>query len=264
MFFAEDRHSKLEKKALYWWEPKDNTVNVGDYLSKVIVSKILSLKDLDLVDKKDKSKRVFAIGSVLHFANTSETVWGSGVNWKVDLSKHQFSDLDVRAVRGPLTRDYLMTRGISVPEIFGDPALLAPLFLPADLLCPSEQASIPYVVIPHLHESPEKFSGYRDRLLLPTSKPATFISELLKARMVVSSSLHGIILAEAYGIPAIYLDVGNGESIGKYDDYYLGTGRVNYHTSASVEEGLEKGGNVLFPLHDIQMGLLSAFPWDLW
>lgn len=33
-------------------------------------------------------------------------------------------DLDVRAVRGPRTRDFLAGRGISTPAVYGDPGLL--------------------------------------------------------------------------------------------------------------------------------------------
>jgi pyruvyltransferase len=264
MFFAADKRAKLEKQSLYWWEPSDKRINVGDYLSKVIVSEVLSLRDLEIQDKKDKSKRLFAIGSILHFAKSKECVWGSGVNWKLDSAMHRFSGLDVRAVRGPLTRDYLIRRAISVPEIYGDPALLMPLFFPADLLRAGVRGSIPYLVIPHLHEPAEKFGAHREHVLLPTCKPATFVAELLRARLVISSSLHGIILAEAYGIPALYLDMGNGESRLKYDDYYYGTGRMSYHTASSVEEGVEMGGNSAFDLSRIQQGLLGAFPWDQW
>ncbi|MBT9589511.1 MAG: polysaccharide pyruvyl transferase family protein [Thiobacillus sp.] len=264
MLFAADKRIRLEKQCLCWWEPGDQRINVGDYLSRVIVSEMLSLRDQEISDKKDKSKRLLAIGSILHFAKSDECVWGSGVNWKIDLAMHRFSRLDVRAVRGPLTRDYLQQRAISVPEIYGDPALLMPLFFPADLLRPEARGSAPYLVIPHLHEAVEKFGAYREHVLRPTCKPATFVAELLRARLVVSSSLHGIILAEAYGIPAVYLDMGNGESSLKYDDYYYGTGRMNYHTAHSVEEALAAGGNAAFDLVRIQQGLLGAFPRDLW
>lgn len=264
MFFAANRHIKLERKCLYWWEPKDGRVNVGDYLSRVIVGEVLSLRDTEITDKKDQSRRLFAIGSVLHYAKPGECVWGSGVNWKMDPDLHKFSTLDVRAVRGPLTQEFLRKRGIAAPPIYGDPALLMPLFFRADLLQAEGRGTLPYLVVPHLHEPPGKFDAYRSHLLLPTCKPATFVSNLLRARLVISSSLHGIILAESYGIPAVFLDVGNGESRLKYDDYYHGTGRMNYHAVTSVEEGIERGGNATFDLPAIQRGLLGAFPWDLW
>jgi pyruvyltransferase len=263
VFFGATNRNKLEKQCLFWWEPADQGVNVGDYLSKVIVAEVLSLRDLEITDKVDKNLRLFAIGSVLHFAKSHECVWGSGVNGKIDPAMHRFSSLDVRAVRGPLTREFLRARGIDVPEIYGDPGLLMPLLFPAALLQP-DRGTQPYIVIPHLHEAPEKFADFTEQLLLPTAKPATFVSEMLRARLVVSSSLHGIILAEAYGIPAIFIDSNNGESRFKYDDYYQGTGRSNYRVAKSVESALAMGGNDLVDFAAIQRGLLDAFPWDLW
>lgn len=251
-----------QRRALYWWQPKNGTVNVGDHLSKVTVEAMLALRDLDLLQKRDKRRRLFAIGSVLHNARDGETVWGSGINGKIPQEQHRFSDLDVRAVRGPLTRKVLMDRGLQVPEVYGDPALLMPLLFREELIGTARRNS--FVVIPHFNEPPEKYAAYRQQLVLPTAKPLAFVAALLGAEKVVSSSLHGVILAEAYGIPAIYLDSGNGEHRFKYDDYYQGTGREKWHLGRSVEECLDLGGNARFDLDSIQTSLMQAFPYDLW
>jgi len=253
---------RRQRSALYWWQPKSGGVNVGDHLSKVIVEAMLALRDQDLLHKRDLTKRLFAIGSVLHNARDGETVWGSGINAKIPDAQHRFRQLDVRAVRGPLTQKWLMDRGMPVPEVYGDPALLMPEFYARDLIGAS--AKTPFVVIPHFNEAPAKYDAYRDRLLLPNIKPLAFVRALLGAEKVVSSSLHGVILAEAYGIPATYLDSGNGENRFKYDDYYAGTGRTNWHSGRTVEECLDLGGNGPFDLHGIQAALREAFPYDLW
>jgi len=253
---------RRQRRALYWWQPKNGGVNVGDHLSKVIVEAMLALRDEDLLHKREQTRRLFAIGSVLHNARDGETVWGSGINAKIPDAQHRFRRLDVRAVRGPLTRKWLMDRGIPVPEVYGDPALLMPEFYSRDLIGAS--AKTPFVVIPHFNESPAKYDAYRDRLLLPNIKPLAFVRALLGAERVVSSSLHGVILAEAYGIPATYLDSGNGENRFKYDDYYAGTGRTSWHSGRTVEECLDLGGNGPFDLRNIQVALREAFPYDLW
>lgn len=36
--------------------------------------------------------------------------------------------LDIRSVRGPVTRNILMDLGYDVPSVYGDPAILLPLF----------------------------------------------------------------------------------------------------------------------------------------
>jgi hypothetical protein len=55
-----------------------------------------------------------------------------------------------------------------------------------------------------------------------------FISAILRSEMVVSSSLHGLIVAESLGIPAILMRPPEAEAFRKYKDYYYGTGRYGF------------------------------------
>lgn len=255
-----------ERRCLFWWEPEDGRDNIGDYLSRVVVSHLLATRDLELTEKLDVSRPLFSIGSVLHFAQTGDVVWGSGINGHIPAAKHRFAALDVRAIRGPLTRKFLMEqKGIDAPEVFGDPALLTPLLLPRSLLVSEELvASKDFVVIPHFSESLDRYAKVRDKIVSPICRPAEFIRQILQAKLVISSSLHGVILAEAYGIPSVFLNWGNVEPAFKYDDYYLGTGRSQYHFGHDIEECLALGGNANFDLATIQQGLVGAFPYDLW
>ena len=91
-----------------------------------------------------------------------------------------------------------------------------------------------------------------------------FVRQLLQADFVISASLHGIVLAEAYGIPAIYFNSKNSETLFKYNDYYHGTGRTKFHTGHSIEECLDLGGNSLFDIQTIQKNLMNSFPIELW
>ena len=134
-------------------------------------------------------------------------------------------DLEVLAVRGPRTRDIL---GDSAISIFGDPAIV----LPTLITKPKNSGKI--CVIPHYvdyvqirSELPEDNSIK----LLDVSKAnfAKNVLEIAAADLVISSSLHGLIIAEAYGVPAIWLKVSD-QIIGgrfKFDDYYEGTNREN-------------------------------------
>lgn len=252
-----------ERRRVFWWQPRDGTPNAGDYLARVLVAAVLRLADRDILDKRDARRRLLSIGSVLHYARDGDALWGTGMNGKVAAAAHRFAQLDVRAVRGPLTRDFLLARGIACPPVYGDPALLAPRFFPAALLA-SEADSLDFVVVPHLNDAPEPYRRYGARVVSPRQYPAAFIRALLRARRVVSASLHGVILAEAYGLPAVWLDRGGTEPRFKFDDYYLGSGRPAPAPAHSVDEALACPAAAPPELATVALRLLRAFPYDLW
>lgn len=107
-----------EKKKVFWWEPRDGSQNAGDHLAKVIVEQMLALKDKKIIDKLTNKNKLLSIGSVMHFAKDNDSIWGTGINGKINESHLKFKNLDVRAVRGPRTREFLIGRGIMVPEIY--------------------------------------------------------------------------------------------------------------------------------------------------
>ena len=199
----------------YFWNPKSGLPNIGDYLAFETVNFVLNLKDLHPLDIS--SGKILSIGSVLHFANDGDTVWGTGRNGKISPEKHVFSSLDVRSVRGPRTKDYLEKKGITVPEIFGDPGILAPLIYPkAQLNTVYAGDTQDVLIVPQLNDDLSIYSEYKNQLVSPRQLPGNFLGRLTKAKKVIASSLHGLILAEAYGIPAVYYSSGSGENIFKY------------------------------------------------
>lgn len=251
------------KRSLYWWDPIDGSINTGDFLSKVLVEKILETRNKKISGKKSKKNRLFAIGSILHYAKTGDCVWGTGLNGNVSRSHHTFGMLDVRAVRGPLTREFLVSRGIACPERFGDPGILTPWVYPKQLFIGASPHK-EYLVVPHFLSDPESFKTHEKNVCMPSLLPVDFISQIVNSSLVISSSLHGIILAEAYGVPAIFLHAGHKEKAFKYDDYYQGTGRTEYMAVSSVDEALGIPAPPPPGFADQQRALFDAFPFDLW
>ncbi|MAP37782.1 MAG: polysaccharide biosynthesis protein GumL [Chloroflexi bacterium] len=245
----------------YFWNPKSGLPNIGDYLAFETVNFVLNLKDLHPLDIS--SGKILSIGSVLHFANDGDTVWGTGRNGKISPEKHVFSSLDVRSVRGPRTKDYLEKKGITVPEIFGDPGILAPLIYPkAQLNTVYAGDTQDVLIVPQLNDDLSIYSEYKNQLVSPRQLPGNFLGRLTKAKKVIASSLHGLILAEAYGIPAVYYSSGSGENIFKYHDYYEGTGRTEFAVGTSIEECMELETSPIPNLRAKQTDLLSSFPFD--
>lgn len=244
---------------LFYWTPSGKRLNFGDHLAKVIVTKILADHNHLLDEETDRSRGLFAVGSIIHFASTDDVIWGSGINGKVDVKEHQFETLDVRAVRGPLTRAFLMERGIDVPTIYGDPALLMPTLFPGRF---NRNPQSNYVVVPNMHDVDIAEKANQQNVISPLSTWNRCIEDILKGELVISSSLHGLVIAEAYGVPARYLRLSEEENIFKYNDYMMGTGRGEIEAASSVEEALEMGG-MSPPVFDAGK-LMAAFPFDLW
>lgn len=245
---------------LTFWSPH-GAINFGDFLSRVIVELALAERGMTLGDEAKADRQMLAIGSVMHFARTDAVIWGTGVNGKIDAAANTAERLDVRAVRGPLTREFLMKRGIPVPEIYGDPALLLKR-LSRGRFKPTGSART--IFVPNLNDM--SHIADIDLAGLPVVSPKRSwnrcISDILDASFVVSSSLHGVIIAETFGIPARYVRLTDSEHTFKYEDYYLGSGRAGFAPARSIGHALELGGEPL-PNFDPEP-LLAAFPYDLW
>lgn len=245
---------------LFYWRPDDGTLNFGDYLSVVVVDQCLRRYGYTLADEGPRDVRLFAIGSILHYARNGDVVWGSGMNGRPgqnDLNR-RVQHLDVRAVRGPRTQELLKRRGVAVPEVFGDPALLLPWIFPNRF---QRRPLRPWVFVPNLHDL--RFVGpTSSNVVTPLGSWNRRIEAILEAELVLASSLHGIIVAEAFGIPARYVRLSQAEAEFKYHDYYEGTGRFGVEFATSIEQGREMGGAP--GLNFDHQPLMDAFPVDLW
>jgi pyruvyltransferase len=257
-FVFGDRRRPVRRKRVnvyYWCHPSGD--NVGDLLSQVIVDFMLARSSIQPDATLRRTRRLFAIGSVLDAAKCGMTVWGSGL--------HHFGAraprvrLDVRAVRGPLTRQALLAAGIPCPEVYGDPALLLPLFY-----APKLAKKYPFTVIPHFSKEESYFNHYGDSVLSTlTSDWQSFVNRIIESELVISGSLHGIILAEAYGVRAILLSDIDTDWF-KYEDYFLSAGCREVIKAESVEQALAMTVSEPPDLSELQLGLIASFPRDLW
>ena len=241
---------------IFYWTPASR-VNFGDYLAYAIVARMLALQEIVPGEPSEHPASLFSIGSVLHFARDGDTIWGSGRNGKITGQDHRFKRLDVRAVRGPLTRDFLLERDIECPAIFGDPALLIPRLFPTRFRRAATPGKIG--VVPNLNDLDIVNDG---RVIDPTRRWDAVIDEILSCEFVVASSLHGLIVADAFGVPCAHVRFSGTEPDFKYSDYHHGAGRTEFWSSSSVDEALSRGP--LPPISFDPEPLLAAFPYDLW
>lgn len=145
-----------------------------------------------------------AAGSVLGWLyNENSVVWGSG--FLNDKARLPVEPKEILAVRGPLTADRINEQyGISV-KVFGDPAVLY-----TKLYRPNITKKYSLGIIPHYVDYSvlkKKYRGIDDVLVIDIkSGNKKVIDDLLSCRSVASSSLHGLIMADAYDIPSTWMD----------------------------------------------------------
>lgn len=250
-------------KNLFWWK-KHKTIwrgqNFGDYLSFVIVGKILRRKNLVPKDER----RLLAIGSILHFAKDGDVIWGSGVNGKINPEKHKFKELDIRMLRGPKTKAFLESRDIFIKtDCFGEPGLLLPTLFPEFKPEPVEGK---ITIIPNLNEIDvcKKHVPKNMNFVSPMTYWRKVILEILSSELVLTSSLHGIVVAEVFNIPVRFMKPIGGETLFKYQDYYLATGRELKETPSTVNDRITKESGISLPSPVFNSKkILNVFPYDL-
>ena len=208
--------------------------NWGDALNPVLIE-MLSGRPPRCVDipavyprwrlQRPDDERYLVVGSTLRHADRATVVWGAGFLWSHDRPIEP--PRRICAVRGPLSRHRLLELGIPCPEVFGDPALLFPRFYR-----PPVTPRYALGVVPH----------FADRAL-PVWKPLRRDSEVLiidinagirqvvdqvcSCRRIASTSLHGLVLADAYGIPSVWLRCSDrvwGDGF-KFLDHFAAVGR---------------------------------------
>lgn len=163
-------------------------------------------------------RKLLGAGSIAQFAQPGDSLWGTG---SVDEMGVDLSRCRVLAVRGPLTRQ--VCRG-DIPEIFGDPALLLPL-----VHTPIGEKRYGIGLVPHYVEQDLIVTDDSSVNVIDVTNGdwRQSINEIASCDVVLSSSLHGIIVAEAYGIPAVWVSASNrvlGSGF-KFRDYYAMTNR---------------------------------------
>jgi hypothetical protein len=131
------------------------------------------------------------------------------------------------AVRGPLTRLRALECGASCPEIYGDPALLLPRFY-----SPRAAARVRLGVVPHYFDKPRIAAHWRPpqgcALIDIQQGIERVIDEIACCDRILSSSLHGLIVAHAYGVPAMWVKFGDtllGDG-SKFRDYLGSVGQT--------------------------------------
>jgi pyruvyltransferase len=239
----------------YWLESS----NLGDALSPIIVDYMLSLKGLSQSKKVSECRHLYAVGSILTAGIQDCTVWGSGIlnaSLTYRLMNRKF---DVRAVRGPITKIILMDYGYDVPQIFGDPAVLLPeIYNPLNI-----KKRYKYGLVLHKDQQVGLITDAEILIIdICTIDYHDFVDKICSVETVISSSLHGIIIAESYGVKAVLLSPLC--DMLKYYDWYYSTNRYSFPIANTIDEGKNITPIELPLLDEMRSKLKKAFPYDIY
>ena len=132
-----------------------------------------------------------------------------------------------------MTRRRLLAVGGYCPPRYGDPGLLLPLYFR-----PKVAKTVPLGIVPHVSHFGVVKKQYQNQeaegrvkvIDLRTKDVEAIVRQLMACEKIVSSSLHGLIVSDAYGIPNKWVQFNKngvrGDNI-KYYDYFASVGRVD-------------------------------------
>lgn len=224
--------------------------NFGDDINRVLVqslfNKIVIPYKFSIIGRLFKKKKYMCVGSVITmFDLTNTIIWGTGVLGSSFEIKGR--PKKVCAVRGPLSRQYLLDRGISCPEVYGDPALFLPrLYFPTTVK--KYRIGIIAHYLDHNDIKLKKFlHKYQDKVLfIDVVNYGTwkqFIDKILSCELILSSSLHGLIVSDAYGIPNHWCQIHfkMDDDGFKFRDYFFSVNKQPYspfviNSNTTIEE----------------------------
>ncbi|SOC44070.1 tetratricopeptide repeat protein [Rhizobium subbaraonis] len=223
---AFERKLRPSQRQRIWWMKTPYPGNFGDILNPYLIEKLTGIPPR----YAPRGKGMLCIGSVIKFATTGTIVWGTGTPRMTDVLA---PDARYLAVRGPLTRELVLKSGGECPEVFGDPALLLPqLYTPRKVEKKYRLGVIQHVV----HRGERNFGpGVKEISIVRCGyeEIEAFIDELCECEMILSTSLHGLIVAHAYGIPARWCTFSDGAAISgdgtKFLDYFLSVQMPEQH-----------------------------------
>ena len=220
------------------WSGRIIPQNWGDDLNAHFLEPLFGKKmRFENGEKRTGIRHYQFIGSIInpYLGKTERIVWGSGLLHRLS-GTEKLGNQKILAVRGPLTRASLLSCGTECPEVYGDPALLLPQFIDYTPPPYPERTGIGIISAWWEHKNPMFFKfmknvgadarriktrGYKDW--------KDFIREICSCKFVISSSLHGIIVAEAYNIPCLWVIFStkkqNDDHYFKYWDFYQSIGK---------------------------------------
>lgn len=172
----------------YYWKGKPN---FGDLLTPLLLKRFAKIP---AEWSSPAESDIVVIGSVLEHIPQDYKGIVVGCGKLHEKTVINLPQAKILALRGPLT-----AKGLKGNFVLADAGLLA------DELVKLEDKEYELGIVPHWTDKTLElnpiFKKYNPKIIRVSDDPLKVISEIGKCRKIVSSSLHGIILADAFAIP---------------------------------------------------------------
>jgi len=306
------RTAALDAVPLVWAAatPDQSHVNIGDALSPVMVALLSSLPIVH-ASHNARGARMAAVGTIGQMLQHGDvTFWGTGVSryrnphaesreTREPFAPFPETRYRIAATRGPISRALLNEENAIGPPAFGDPVWLLPQFYRPPIekkwdlgvivhLSELSETVLNTKVRPEFvrYEIPEEMRGsihiIQTRTAISAEAMRERLDEILACRRIVSTSLHGMVFAESYGIPCLHfaprgrkrgvnrrrLDPNDGHDL-RITDLYLGLGRREIPVYAQPRRSHTNWDHVMRAIDLVweptpfdYEPLLAAFPLD--
>lgn len=197
--------------------------NAGDIFN---VDLINYLYNQNAINEKNEGNRLFLVGSTIAKITKGDIV--NGIGWKGNDQSNKAAVLEsvkVYGVRGPLTKSLFKSYGndLSSLKFEYDPGLL---IKEVYNIKKNKKVGKNIIFIPHYRDLWVYKGKYPKgiRVVSIDNSPKVIAKEILNAKVVYTSSLHGIIFSHALNKECIFVKPQSDEPIFKYEDYYLSIG----------------------------------------
>jgi len=214
---------------LFWYRAEQN---FGDAISATVVGHVAGRA---VKWAGHGTCEMYALGSLMKSVATHQTaprdngrkpfLWGTGAMSSLPSTAFRHH-VRVALLRGPVTAALLGRDD----RVFGDPGLLI-----EDAMGRTPTREDIVGLVPHMHFADDprlrQIAADNPRLKLIDVRdeaPLSVVREIASCAHVISQSLHGLITADAFGIPNTWLDPSgiHGSAMLKFHDYAAGIERV--------------------------------------
>ncbi|WP_235041858.1 glycosyltransferase [Vreelandella profundi] len=219
--------SKVGVINLFYWDKKKN---FGDKIGPFLVKQASGRLVQNVFQQPDEDHGLLVVGSIIGMLDRPGLdIWGSGLIRPLSKSKAaelaKFEPRMILAVRGYKTYSELRQKlGWDVPRVFGDPALLLPNYLSKNKNKSKTLGKV--CMVPHYsHASLFSHLPESENLSVLSVKddPLSVVNDIATSKVCISTSLHGIIVAHAYGVPWVWLRIADKVLVGdafKFEDFF--------------------------------------------